>query len=51
MKRKINQEEKRQIIKEASEQGIQAADGSPWENQALWDFNNRALPAINVFAE
>jgi len=34
-----------------SYRGPQAADGSPWENQALWDFNNRALPAINVFAE
>jgi arabinogalactan endo-1,4-beta-galactosidase len=25
------------------------SDASPWENQALWDFNNKVLPAINVF--
>jgi arabinogalactan endo-1,4-beta-galactosidase len=24
---------------------------SPWENQALWDFNNQALPAISVFKD
>ncbi len=29
--------------------GAQATDGSTWENQALWDFNNNALPAINAF--
>jgi arabinogalactan endo-1,4-beta-galactosidase len=34
-----------------SYRGPQATDGSTWENQALWDFNNRALPAITVFAE
>jgi len=33
-----------------SYRGAQATDGSTWENQALWDFNNRALPAISVFA-
>ncbi|MDX2128992.1 MAG: glycosyl hydrolase 53 family protein [Chloroherpetonaceae bacterium] len=26
--------------------GAQATNGSPYENQALWDFQNRALPAI-----
>lgn len=31
--------------------GNPSTNGSPWENQALWDFNNKALPAINVFAE
>jgi arabinogalactan endo-1,4-beta-galactosidase len=31
--------------------GPQAQDGSPWENQALFDFNNRGLPALDVFAE
>lgn len=31
--------------------GNQATDGSPWENQALWDFNLRALPALRVFGE
>jgi arabinogalactan endo-1,4-beta-galactosidase len=30
-------------------QGPQATNGSSWENQALWDFNNNALPAINAF--
>ena len=34
-----------------SYRGPQAADGSTWENQALWDFNNRALPALTVFGE
>jgi arabinogalactan endo-1,4-beta-galactosidase len=29
--------------------GTQSANGSSWENQALWDFNNKALPAIEVF--
>jgi arabinogalactan endo-1,4-beta-galactosidase len=31
--------------------GIQAQDGSSWENQALFDFENKALPVISVFAE
>lgn len=31
--------------------GPTATSGSTWENQALWDFNNRALPAIGVFGE
>ncbi|MCU0443248.1 MAG: arabinogalactan endo-1,4-beta-galactosidase [Bacteroidia bacterium] len=26
--------------------GKQATDGSPWENQALFDFNNKALPVM-----
>ena len=29
--------------------GPQAPDGSPWENQALFDFDNKALPALSVF--
>ena len=28
--------------------GNTASNGSSWENQALWDFNNSALPAINA---
>src|SRR5690606_32551106 len=27
--------------------GNEAVDGSPWENQALFDFDNKALPALN----
>lgn len=30
--------------------GNTATNGSSWENQALWDFNNTALPALNAFA-
>jgi len=29
--------------------GPKATDGSPWDNQALYDFNNKALPVINEF--
>lgn len=29
--------------------GPEAMDGSPWENQALFDFQNRALPVLNAF--
>lgn len=29
--------------------GPEAKDGSPWENQALYDFENRALPVITNF--
>ena len=29
--------------------GNQATDGSSYENQALWDFNNKVLPAIEAF--
>lgn len=29
--------------------GTEAKDGSSYENQALWDFNNSALPAMSVF--
>ena len=29
--------------------GIESKNGSPWENQALFDFNNIALPAITEF--
>jgi arabinogalactan endo-1,4-beta-galactosidase len=31
--------------------GPQAQDGSPWENQALFNFNNRALPAMQLYNE
>ena len=30
--------------------GNEATDGSSWENQALFDFNNRALPVLQEFA-
>lgn len=29
--------------------GNQAINGSSWENQALWDFDNNVLPAIEFF--
>lgn len=29
--------------------GLTSTNGSPWENQALWDFNNNSLPALEVF--
>lgn len=29
--------------------GSQATDGSTWENQALWDFNNNAVEGIQAF--
>lgn len=29
--------------------GSESTVGSPWENQALFDFNNQALPALDVF--
>lgn len=29
--------------------GTTAANGSSWENQALWDFTNNSLPAMDVF--
>ncbi|MEL7147898.1 MAG: glycosyl hydrolase 53 family protein [Bacteroidota bacterium] len=29
--------------------GAQSTEASPWENQALFDFDNKALPALNVF--
>jgi arabinogalactan endo-1,4-beta-galactosidase len=31
--------------------GNEATNGSPWENQALWDFNAKALPAMAVFSD
>jgi len=31
--------------------GPEATDASPWENQALFDFSNRALPVLKVFEE
>jgi arabinogalactan endo-1,4-beta-galactosidase len=30
--------------------GTQATDGSTFENQALWDFDNKALPVLGAFA-
>lgn len=29
--------------------GDQASNGSSWENQALWDFEFKVLPAVNTF--
>ena len=29
--------------------GAQATNGSSWENQALWDFQHKALPALTAF--
>jgi len=29
--------------------GNQATNGSAWENQALFDFNNKALPVLDAF--
>ncbi|MDI9257830.1 glycoside hydrolase family 53 protein [Flavobacterium sedimenticola] len=29
--------------------GPTATNGSSWENQALWDFNNNSLPTLEVF--
>ena len=29
--------------------GNESTNGSSWENQALWDFENKALPAMAVF--
>ncbi|HBK82922.1 MAG TPA: arabinogalactan endo-1,4-beta-galactosidase [Flavobacterium sp.] len=29
--------------------GTQSTNGSSWENQSLWDFNNNALPAMDAF--
>jgi arabinogalactan endo-1,4-beta-galactosidase len=31
--------------------GPEATNASPWENQALFDFDNRALPVLKVFEE
>ncbi len=31
--------------------GPQSSTGSPWENQALFDFNNTVLPAMEAFNE
>lgn len=30
--------------------GNQSTEGSPWENQAIFDFDNKALPALEAFA-
>lgn len=29
--------------------GTTSTNGSPWENQALWDFNNNSLPVMDTF--
>jgi arabinogalactan endo-1,4-beta-galactosidase len=29
--------------------GTTATNGSSWENQAFWDFNRKALPAVSIF--
>ncbi len=29
--------------------GTQASNGSSWENQALWDFTHKSVPAMTVF--
>jgi arabinogalactan endo-1,4-beta-galactosidase len=29
--------------------GSEATNGSTWENQALWNFNNQSLPALEAF--
>ena len=29
--------------------GNESTEGSPWENQALFDFNNKALPVLRAF--
>lgn len=29
--------------------GTNATNGSSWENQALWDFNRKALPALSIY--
>ncbi|MCS6821043.1 MAG: arabinogalactan endo-1,4-beta-galactosidase [Microscillaceae bacterium] len=34
-----------------SYKGNQATNGSSWENQALWDFQGKALPALQVFGK
>jgi arabinogalactan endo-1,4-beta-galactosidase len=31
--------------------GDEATDGSSWENQALFDFDNKAVPALEAFAD
>jgi arabinogalactan endo-1,4-beta-galactosidase len=31
--------------------GPTATNGSSWENQALWDFNNNSLPVMDVFSK
>ena len=31
--------------------GPEATDASSWENQALFDFNNKALPVLDVFGD
>ena len=33
----------------ASVRGPQASNGSTWENQAFWDFDNKSLPVLEVY--
>ena len=30
--------------------GPTSSNGSPWENQSLWDFNNNSLPVMDAFS-
>ena len=30
--------------------GPTSSNGSSWENQALWDFNNNSLPVMDAFS-
>ena len=32
-----------------SYKGDTATNGSSWENQAFWDFNNKALPVLEAY--
>ena len=34
-----------------SYKGKDSTNGSSWENQALWDFTNSALPAMDVYSK
>lgn len=34
-----------------SYKGSTATDGSSWENQAFWDFNNQSLPVLDVYTD
>ena len=31
--------------------GTTSTSGSPWENQALFDFNGKALPVMDIFKQ
>ncbi len=34
-----------------SYKGASSTDGSTWENQAFWDFNNKQLPVLDVYKD